>query len=452
MQVSVEKTEGLERRLRVEVPEERIEGEINNRLQSMRRTARIPGFRPGKVPLKVVAQRYGRQVRDEVVGEMLQSSFYDAIVQENLRPAGRPTFDPVDWRPGEGLTYTAVFEVYPELGPPRVDGLKITRPAAEVTDADVERVIEELRTQRRSWEPVEERGAEKGDRVVIDFEGRLEGETFEGGTGSQVPVELGAGRMPEALEEGLLGVRAGEERTLEVRFPAEHHAEKLAGQLVSFQVKVHAVQHPVLPEPGDEFARSFGVQEGGMEALRAEVRKRMQRELEETIRAQTKQRVMDALLEANTVHPPRALVREEMERMCELRRAELAHQGIDADQLGLKPEMFEDQAQRRIALGLLLAEIVKSNHLSADKGRVRARIEAIAATYDDPQQVVQWYYADKSRLAEVESTVLEEQVVDWMLERVEITEEAMSFDELMRPGQSAREGEGAPSGSSASAE
>ncbi|NIR29300.1 MAG: trigger factor [Gammaproteobacteria bacterium] len=451
MEVSVEKTEGLERRLHVEVPEERIEGEINNRLQSMRRTARVPGFRPGKVPLKVVAQRYGRQVRDEVVGEMLQSSFYDAVVKENLRPAGRPTFDPVDWQPGQGLTYTAVFEVYPELEPPRVEGLKVTRPVAEVTEADVERVIEELRSQRRTWEPGE-RGAEEGDRVVIDFEGRLGGETFEGGTGSKVPVELGAGRMPEALEEGLLGVQAGEERTVEVRFPENHHTEKLAGQPVTFHVKAHAVQRPVLPEAGDDLARSLGVQEGGMDALRAAVRKNMERELQETVQAQTKQRLMDALLQANTVEPPKALIKDEMERVCELRRAELAQQGIDADQLGLKPGMFEEQAHRRIALGLLLAEIVKSNHLSADKDRVRARIEAIAATYNDPQQVVQWYYADKSRLAEVESTVLEGQVVDWMLERVEITEEAMSFDELMRPGQPAREADGAPSGSSSSAE
>lgn len=432
MQVTVEKTDGLERRLHVEVPEERLEGEINDRLQSMRRTARVPGFRPGKVPLKVVAQRYGQRVRAEVVGEMLQSTFYDAVTRENLRPAGRPTFHPVEAGPGRGLSYTAVFEVYPELGPPRVEGLKVKRPRAEVTEADVARVIEELRRQRRTWEPVE-RAAGNGDRVVMDFEGRVGGETFEGGSGAQVPVELGAGRMLAGLEEGLMGAQAGDERTLELRFPEDYRVPELAGQPVSFQVRVHAVQEPVLPALDEAFARSLGVEEGGLEALRAAVRRNMERELRETIEARTKQAVLDALLEANTVEPPKALVDEEAGRMCALRQAELAQQGIDAEQLGLRPEMFEAQARRRIALGLLLAEIVKGNQMSADKDRIRARIEAVAATYDDPNQVVQWYYADKSRLAEVESTVLEDQVVEWLLERMQVMEEATSFDQLMRP-------------------
>jgi trigger factor len=438
MQVTVEKADGLERRLHVEIPEDRIEGEINNRLQSMRRTVRIPGFRPGKAPFKVVAQRYGRQVRDEVVGEMVQSTFYDAITKENLRPAGHPTFESADAAPGRGFAYTAVFEVYPELGPLQVEGLEITRPSVDIGDEDVERVIRDLQRSRRTWEAVE-RPAESGDRLVIDFEGRVEGETFEGGTGSQVPVELGAGRMVEGLEEGLVGVRAGEERTLEVQFPEDHRAEKLAGRTVSFHVKVHSVQHPVLPELDEGFARQLGVKEGGMDALRGEVRKNMERELQERIRAQTKQRIMDALLEANPVEPPRALVQGEMERMHALRRAELGQQGIDAEQLGLEPGAFEEPARRRIALGLLLAEIVKSNGLSADKDQVRARIEAIAATYDDPDQVIQWYYADKSRLAEIESTVLEDQVVNWMLERVVVTDEEQSFDELMRLGQPSAE-------------
>jgi len=444
MQVTVEKTGGLERRLHVEIPEERVEGEVQSRLESMRRTAKVPGFRPGKVPLKVVAQRYGRQVRDEVVGEVVRSSLYDAIAQENLRPAGSPTIEPLDAPPGEGIRYTAVFEVYPEIGTPTVEGLSITRPSAEVTDADVERMLETLRAQRKTWTPVE-RPAREGDRLVIDFEGRIEGETFEGGSGTQTPVELGSGRMLPGLDEGLVGIQPGEERTLELRFPDDYQAENLAGKPVSFRVVAHSVQEPVLPELDEDFARSFGVQEGGVEGLRAEVRKSMQRELEDTVRSITKRRVMDALLEANPVQPPKALVREEAERMAQLRRAELAQQGIDADQLGLEPDMFHSQAERRIALGLLLAEIVRSNNLTADPDRVRARIDAIASTYEDPSQVVSWYYADRARIAEVESTVLEDQVVDWMLERVEVKEEETSFDGLMHPGQTTKAGSGSGS-------
>jgi len=439
MQVTVEEGSGLERRMRVEIPEDRVEGAVNERLQSMTRTARVPGFRPGKVPLKVVAQRYGRQVRDEVIGEIVRTSFYDALVQQNLRPAGSPTIDPVDSRPGEGVEYTAVFEVYPELSEPEVEGLEIARPVAEVGGADVERTIESLRRQRRRFEPVE-RPAREGDRVTIDFEGTIDGEPFENGSGSEVRLELGSGQPLEAIEDALAGASAGEQRSIEVDLPASYRPESLAGRRAVFEVRVSEVSEPVLPEVDDEFARTFGVGEGGAEALRAEVRRNLERELEDAIRARTKERVMDALLAANPVSPPAALVEEEMERMFRLRGGELAQQGIDPERLGLAPEMFREQAARRIALGLLLAEIVKRNGLTADEERVRERIESIASTYEEPSRVVSWYYADKARLADIESTVLEDQVVAWMLQRATVRDEQTSFDELLNPGQTSDAG------------
>lgn len=439
MQVTLENTGRLERKLHVAIPEDRIEDEVSTRLKSMTRTAKIPGFRPGKVPLKIVAQRYGRKVREEVVGEVVRSSFYDALVKENLRPAGSPTIEPVASEPGKGVSYTAVFEVFPEIPPPEVEGLQIVRPVAEVAEADVDKMIETLRRQRQTWEAVE-RAATDGDRVVIDFVGTVEGEEFEGNKGTEVPVVLGAGRMLEGFESGLTGASAGESRTVEVQFPDDYRVETLAGKTAAFAVEVRRVEEPLLPDVDDEFARQLGVAEGGVEALRREVRKNLERELADAIRSTVKQGVMDALIAKNPVDPPHALVEEEKHRMFRLRIGELAQQGVDAANLGLRPDMFEEQARRRIALGLLLAEVVRANELSADQEKVRARIDTIASTYEDPQQVVSWYYADKARLAEVESTVLEDQVVDWVLERAEVTEETRSFDDLLNPGQTTEKG------------
>ena len=434
MEVTVEGSAGLERRVRVQIPEDRVQGEIDKRLHNMARSVRVPGFRPGKVPVKVVAQRYGRQVRDEVVGEIVQSSFVDAISQEQLRPAGMPTIEPLESAPGEGLSYTAVFDVYPEVTLPEFDSLTVARPTCDITDADVDAMIETLRRQRRTWRTVE-RPASETDRVVVDFQGRVDGEELEQGKGTEVPVELNAGWMVPGFEAGLVGTEAGEDRTLEVRFPEPYANEQLAGRAATFQVHVHRVEEPVLPDVDDEFAASFGVKEGGVEAFRTEVRGNMARELDDAVSNATKQRVMEALLGGESLDLPRSLVDQEIERSVARRRVELSHSGIDPQSVNLEPAMFEEQARRRVTLGLLLAEIIKSKEIEVDAARVRARIETIASTYEDAQEVIAWYYSDRERLSDVESAVLEEQVVEWILERADVREDPTSFDALMNPGQ-----------------
>lgn len=434
MQVSVENTSTLERRMTVQVPEEQVKGEVDKRLSEVRRSARIPGFRPGKVPGKVISQRFGRQVREEVVGELLQSSFFEALQQESLNPAGPPRIEPGDIHAGNGIEFTAIFDVYPEIEPPAPDSLAVQRPAAEVTDGDLDGMLETLRKQRRTWETVE-RAAAEGDQVVVDFRGTMEGEELEQGKGDEVPMEIGAGRMIPGFEEGLIGASAGDERELDLSFPEEYHAKDLAGKPVHFAIKVHRVEEASLPEITDEFAESFGVAEGGVEGLKNEVRNNMQRELEEALRNTTKTRVMDALIEGAEFEVPQSLVDEESNRGLERRKMELAQYGVDTSNLPLDPSMFADEAKRRVSLGLLLGEVIKRNEIEVDTDKVRERIESIASTYEDPDEVISWYYSQRERLSEIESAVLEDQVVEWILERAQVTEEASSFDALLNPGQ-----------------
>ncbi len=434
MQVTVETTQGLERKVKVQVPEDRIQGEISKRLTNIAQKARLPGFRPGKAPMKVIAQRFGKQVREEVVGEIVQSSFQDAIVQESLRPVGTPTIDPLEWESGSGVAYTAVFDVYPEVSLPPIDSLKIARPEAEVGDGDVNRMLERLRKQRRRWESVQ-RAATPGDRVVVDFQGTCDGEARDDLKTDGYAVELGAGQLFKQLEDSLLGTEAGQELSLDLHFPSDFGAGELAGKPVHFEVKVNTVEEPVLPEIDDEFATGFGVKEGGIEKLKSEIRDNMQRELEEGIRSTTKQRVMEALLAGRNLDLPESLIEREVQRSLEQRRLELSHSGIDTSEIELDPEDFKQAAGRRVSLGLLVGELIKENGIKAGPNEVRARIDSIASTYEDSGEVVRWYYSEPARLSEVESTVLEDTVVTWILDRATVVPEATSFDELLNPGQ-----------------
>jgi len=434
MQVTVEDAPGSARKLRVEIPEDRVRGEVTRRLNSMAGNAQVPGFRPGKAPLKVLEKRYGEQIRSEVVGEMVKSSFYEAVLQEQLRPAGTPTIDPLEAEPGRGINYTAVFDVYPELETPSVESIEIIRPTAEVTEKDVDNMVETLRRQRREWQETA-RAATPTDRVVIDFQGLIEGEPLENGSGTQVPVELDRGRMIEGFEDGLVGMQAGEEKTLNLSFPDNHSATALAGKPVTFRVKAHRVEEPVLPAVDEDFAEGFGIREGGVDALRQEIRNNMQRELAEALRSATKRNVMDALLQGREITLPDSLVNEEIQRAMQQRKLELSHSGLNPETAGLEPGMFEEQARTRVALGLLLAEIIKSNNIKPDPERIRQRIESIASTYEDPNEVINWYYGDKDRLSDVEVTVLEDQVVEWILERAKVRDEPSSFDEILNPVQ-----------------
>lgn len=431
MQVTVDTGEGLERRMTVQIPESEIQPEVSKRLQSMRRNVRLDGFRPGKVPMKVLERRYGRDVRGEVVSGVVQSSFMKAVQDENLRPAGAPTIDSLDAEQGEGVSYTAVFEVYPEVAVPDLGGVEVARPVAEVTDADVENMIETLRRQRRTWEAVE-RPAAEGDQVVVDYVGTIEGQDFPGNKGMDTPVELGSGSLIEGFESGLTGASAGEVRTLELTFPEDYHAKEVAGKPVSFEVTVKAVKAPVLPEVDAAFVQGFGVESGSREELAEEVRRNMERELHDKIRATLKKDVMDRMLEASAPQVPQSLVSQEAERLAQQTLQSLGAAGRGQS---LDPGLFEDEARRRVALGLLLAEVARQNAITADPARVRERVETMASSYEQPEQVVAWYYADSDRLSEVESVVLEDQIVDWVLERARVEEYQTTFDAMMKAGQ-----------------
>ena len=433
MQVTVETTQGLERRMRVEIPEERIRGEVDKRLGNIARNVRIPGFRPGKAPVKVVARHYGRQVRDEVVGGIVQESLIDALGQEQLRPAAPPRIAPLETGAGDGVTYTATFDVLPDVSLPRFDSMEIVRPVATVADEDVDRMLETMRRQRRTWKTVE-RAATPSDRVVVDLEGIVDGEPLDGAGATDLPVQLDAKGMVEGFEEGLVGARAGEDKALELTFP-QSYPEHLAGKPVTFNVKVHRVEEPEVPDVDDAFAESFGVADGGVEVLRGEVRANMERELADGLRAVLKRRVMESLLAGNEFDLPESMVRGEMARVMQRRREELERSGMDPERMEPDPAAIEGPIRRRISLELLVAEIVREHRIELDHARVRARVETIASTYKDPAGVVDWYYSDRERLSDIESQVFEDQVVEWVLERVQITDEHTSFDRILNPGQ-----------------
>jgi trigger factor len=432
MQVSVETTNGLERRMTVELPVERIESEVQSRLQRASRNVRVKGFRPGKVPLKVVAQQYGRQIRDEVVGELIQSSYFEAVGQQSLHPAGMPSIQPTVNEPGKNLQYTATFEVMPEVTLADLAGVKLEKRVATVSDADLETMLQTLRKQRASWEVVE-RAAVEGDRLNIDFKGTIDGEEFAGNAGQAVPVTIGAKRMIDGFEEGLVGARAGDELTLNLTFPEAYAHKEVAGKPVQFAVKVNSVEEAKLAELDEDFAKSFGIGDGSLEGLQQEVRKTMEREMKQALLEGNKQAVMDKLLELNQIDVPQALVESEAESLKQQMQQQMyAPQGKSGVQLDTA--MFRDQARRRVSLGLIMSELIKSKELKADKDMVRAKVEDLASTYDDPQQVIDWYYGDKSRLSQIESLVLEDAVVDWVFDQADVTETSGSFDAVMGRG------------------
>ncbi len=429
MQVSIEETGGLERRLNVAVPQERVENEVQSRLQRLSRTAKVKGFRPGKVPMKVVAQQYGKQVRDEVVGEVIQATYFEAVNQEKLQPAGMPTIEPKVMEQGKDLEYTATFEVMPQVELAEVAGTKLEKTVADVSDADLEKMMENLRQQQAGWKEVK-RKAKKGDRLNIDFTGTIEGEEFSGNSGQNVPITLGSGRMIDGFEKGLTGAKAGEELTLELQFPEDYAHKDVAGKPVQFQIKVNKVEAPELPEIDEEFAKGFGIGDGSLESLHQEVRRNMEREMKQALTARNKQVAMDKLMELNKVEVPAALIDQEAEslkrQMAQQMHTPQGKAGVDLD-----AEMFKEQAERRVTLGLVLAELIKSKDIKVSEEQVRAKVEEIASTYEKPDEVVKWYYADKKRLSEIESLALEDAVVDWVFAQGTVSEKKSSFDEVM---------------------
>jgi trigger factor len=441
MQVSIETTSGLERRLTVGVPAERIESEVDSRLQKAVGNVRLPGFRPGKVPMKVMRQRFGAGVRQEVLGEVVSQSFQEAVVQEQLRPAGQPTIEPKNMEPGKDLEYIATFEVFPEVQVVEIADFEVEKPVADVTDEDVDNIIEVFRKQQGGWEVVE-RAAAEGDTVNLDYTGTKNGEPFDGGSAEGSDLELGSGRMIKGFEDGIVGMQAGEEKTLELTFPDDYHNEDLKGAAVEFKVNVNSVQEMVPAELNEELFAKYGVEEGGLDKFRSDVRENMARELKNAIQGKLKQQVMDAVAKAHdSLEVPRALVAREVEVM----RDQMFQQfgGANAQDMDLKSllpdDMFNENAERRVKLGLVLAELVAKLELKADSAKVRETIEEMASTYQDPEEVINYYYSDQEQLASVESRVLEDQMVEKLLDNANIVEKACTYQEAI--GQNQGDGE-----------
>ena len=431
MQVSVESTSALERRMTIGVPAERIETEVTKRLQQTARRAKVAGFRPGKVPMNVIRQRYEDTARQEALGDLIQATFYEAIVEQKLNPAGAPSVEPKTFEKGKDLEYVATFEVFPEIKLAGFDSITVERLQADVNDADVDNMLEILRKQNTRFEAVE-RAAESGDQLNIDFVGKIDGEAFAGGSAKGTTLVLGSGRMIPGFEDALVGVKAGEERIINPTFPADYQNLDLAGKTAEFTVTVNSVSAPQLPELNDEFFALFGIKEGGLEGFRAEVRKNMDRELRQAIKSKVKNQVMEGLLAANPVEVPKSLIGSEVNRL----RVQAVQQfggNIKPDQL--PAELFEEQAKRRVVLGLIVAEVVKQGELKADETRVRELIQEMASAYQEPEQVLAWYYKNDQQLNEVRSVVLEEQVVDTVLQKAKVTDKAVSYEEAVKPAE-----------------
>lgn len=432
MQVSVETTQGLERQVTITVPADKIDSEVKSRLRDLAKRQRIDGFRPGKAPVTLIQKRYGLAVLQEVAGEQMQRHFYDAIIANKLTPAGAPTFAPGQLEQGKDLEFKATFEVYPEVEVKNLDKIEVNKPVVEIADADLDKMLDTLRKQHAKWEEATGKAA-TGDRVIIDFVGSIDGEEFEGGKATNFTLELGQGRMIPGFEDGIVGKKAGEQVTVDVTFPEEYHAENLKGKAASFAVTVNKVEQQVLPELTDEFATLFGLETATVAALKVEVRKNMERELNQNIKAKVKDQVIKGLLANNDVDVPQALIAGEVDV---LRKQALQRFGnnVDPKQLPELPaSLFEEQAKDRVKVGLLLGEVIKTNELKVDDKKVQALIETVASAYEDPQEVVQYYNSNKELLQSMRNVALEEQAIEVILAGAKVTEQKAAFDEIMNP-------------------
>jgi trigger factor len=438
MQVSLTATGGLERRLEVAVPAERVQGAVEERLREISRTARLKGFRPGKAPMVVVKQQFGSQVHAEVVSELLRSTFSEALTQEKLTPAAGPKIEPLAMAPGSELRYAAVFEILPEIQPKSPESFTIERPVAEVTDADLEAMLESMRRQRPVFREVE-REARETDRATVDFEGRLNGALFEGGTGTDVPFIIGSGRLLPDFDVAVRGLKVGETRQVPVSFPADYGSQDLAGQTAQFTITLKRLEEQSLPPIDEEFAKAFGVAEGSVETLREEVRASMERELNDAVRNRVRTQVLDALYRENPLELPRTLVEEQVQELQAdmLRRMNQGRGQNAGNSAGQKPlteipprEPFEEPARRRVALGLLLGEIIRSQQIKLDRSRVQGRLADITSQYPNGEEMRRAYLQNADAMRQIESAVLEDQAIDWVLSKAQNRETPVTFREL----------------------
>lgn len=429
MMVTVEATGTLQRRMRVELPAERIEKEIESRLKKVGQTAKIKGFRPGKIPVKVVRQRFGGQIRQEVLSDLMQKSYSDAVMQENLNPAATPKIEPEVSDSGKGFAYVATFEVLPEISLANLDRIAVEKPEVDITDDDRDAMIENLRKQKATFVAVE-RAAADGDRVIVDFDGTLNGEPIKGGKGTEVPVILGQGQMLPDFENALRGVLAGDEKSFEVRFPNDYHAAELADQKVDFAVTVHRVEEELLPPLDDSLAEQYGIEEGGLAQLRADVVSNMEREAEEKVRADIKEQVMKGLLEYNPIEVPGSLVHQEMHAR---QHEAMRRLGIEDHDKAPAAENFRTGAERSVRLGLLLQQLIRDQGINVDAERVRRKVEDLCSGYERADEMIAGYLSNPQVMAQIEPLVLEEQAVDWLVEQGKVTTKKVGFGSYMKP-------------------
>jgi trigger factor len=432
MQVSVETTQGLERKLTISVPAESVDVEVKNRLRHISKTQRINGFRPGKVPASVIQKRYGQSVRQEVAGELMQRNFVDAIVAEKMNPAGRPNFIAKSNEDGKALEFEATFEIYPDVTLTGLESIAVERPTVEVTDADLDEMFTTLQNQHKTWKE-NKRKTKSGDKLTLDFTGRVDGSVFEGGEAKDFELELGAGRMIPGFEKEITGMKVGEEKTINVTFPEDYHAENLKGKEAEFDIVIHKTEGPVLPTVDEDFAKLFGVEAGGVEALRTEVGTNMTRELTQAVKAKVKEQVIEGLLEANDIEIPKALITQEIEVLRKQAMQRFAGQMDPNNMPELPNDMFEEQAKRRVKVGLFLGEVIKINELKVDESKVNELIASAASAYEDPKEVIEYYATNKELNQQMQNVALEEQAVELLLESAKVKNKKASFKDIMNP-------------------
>ena len=428
MQVSVEKTSELSRKMTVSVPEAVVQEKMAARLKSLAREVKVDGFRPGKVPQHVVKKMFGDRIRSEISGDLINTTFNDALQDQDLRPAGHPHIQSLD--EAEGFKYTAVFEVYPEISLAGVDQLEVVRPVATVNDSDVDDMIEKLRAQKQSWRLVD-RSAQEHDRVTISFSGASEDENFTDGRVEDFQVVCGSNKMIPGFEDNLAGLATGANKTFSITFPEEYGNAKLAGKAAEFEVDVIKVEEPVHPEIDEAFIKAYGIEDGSVESFRDDVRNTMERELEQALRGKLKNAVMDALYEKIQLTVPNTLVDAEVENLMKPYIETARRQKMKLEELQLPRDVFEEQARRRVALGLILGEIIQKNAIKLDSNKVRSTIEDMAKSYERPEDVVAWYYADEKRLNDVQQMVLEDKTIEWLVAQAKVSDKTISFSDTM---------------------
>ncbi|TXI17155.1 MAG: trigger factor [Nitrosomonas sp.] len=430
MELNIEKLGALERRLDINISIEKLQAEVENRIKKLAKTTKLHGFRPGKVPLKMVSQMYGAQVQQDVLNDAVHKQFVDTIKELNVKVAGYPKFEA---KPGSNeafYSFSATFEIYPEIVIGDLSQRNIEKPNVKIVDADIDKTLNMIRKQRAKYEPVS-RPTKKNDRVRIDYTGTIDGADFEGGAASDVQLIIGDGKFIKDFEDSLVGMGVGNHKSFDVVFPEDYHGKEVAGKIATFEVKLKEIEEPILPTVDADFAKLLGVSDGNIKKLHEGIQQDLQREASKRIKARLKEQVMQSLLDVTQIAVPHVLINQEIERLMQNAKNNLESRGINANELSLTPDLFKDKAEYRVKLGLILAEIVRTHALKATPEQIRSVIEDVAHSYDNPEQVIKWHYASSERLQEAESLALEDNVVNWTLDKINVVDKAVTFDELM---------------------